>query len=127
MPAYDGMLFDPPAPVARVTLRNPTSNVVVNDIIMLIDTGADVTVLPRKVVQELRITIDENSGYALSGFDGSRSTAAAAQLEMIFLSRVFKGQFLLVEQGWGVIGRNVLNQMSLLLDGGKLNWREAGT
>jgi hypothetical protein len=48
MPAYDATLFAPPAPLARVTLRNPVSGAVLPDVPMLLDSGADVTLVPYK-------------------------------------------------------------------------------
>lgn len=45
MPAYDSTLFAPPAPVARVNLRSPDSGRVQTDVLMLLDTGADVTLV----------------------------------------------------------------------------------
>jgi hypothetical protein len=39
MSEYDSENFDPPAPVAHVTLRNPATGDVLNNIPMLIDTG----------------------------------------------------------------------------------------
>jgi hypothetical protein len=47
MPSYDAMHFDPPAPVAQVILRNPHSGATVSDVPLLVDTGADITLLPR--------------------------------------------------------------------------------
>ena len=47
MPEYDATYFDPPAPVAYVTLRNPATGDILPDIPMLMDTGADATLLPR--------------------------------------------------------------------------------
>ena len=47
MPAYDAKLFDPPAPVAHVTLRHPATGASLSDVPMLMDTSADVTLLPR--------------------------------------------------------------------------------
>jgi hypothetical protein len=46
MPSYDAAHFDPPAPVARVTLRNPHSGATVPDVPLLLDTGADITFCP---------------------------------------------------------------------------------
>jgi hypothetical protein len=43
MPNYDASHFDPPAPVASVTLRNSHSGATVSDVQLLLDTGADVT------------------------------------------------------------------------------------
>lgn len=42
-------------------------------------------------------------------FDGSISIASVVQLEMSFLRKTFRGRFLLIDQGWGVLGRDILN------------------
>ena len=42
MPAYNVVLFDPPAPVAQVKLRNFHNGLFLDDVQMLLDTGADV-------------------------------------------------------------------------------------
>jgi hypothetical protein len=39
MPEYDATRFSPPAPVARITLRNPQTNAELADQLLLIDTG----------------------------------------------------------------------------------------
>lgn len=43
---------------------------------------------------------------------------------MRFLNKTFRGRFLLIDQDWGVLGRDILNLISLLLDGPNLNWKE---
>ncbi len=56
MPRYDASAHDPPAPVAEVSLRRSdgsTASPVVPGILLLIDTGADVTLLPRRGVERL--------------------------------------------------------------------------
>jgi hypothetical protein len=40
MPAYDTIQFDPPAPLARVNLRNRDTGAVWSDVPMLLDSGA---------------------------------------------------------------------------------------
>jgi len=45
MPPYDDRLFVPPAPVLNARLRNPQSGTIVPEVRLLIDTGADVTLL----------------------------------------------------------------------------------
>ena len=57
-------------------------------------------------------------------FDGSTSFAPVIQLELIFCRRIFRGQFLVIDQAWGIIGRNVLNSVPLVLDGPNLTWDE---
>ena len=124
MPAYDAEQFDPPAPLARVTLRNPVNGVVVPDVPMLLDSGADVTLIPQTSLESLRAIAIPDKYYELEGFDGNTSYASVIQLELLFLGRTFRGQFLLTDQKWGVIGRNVLNVVALLLDGPHLTWSE---
>ena len=41
MPVYDSSQFDPPAPLAQVTLRNLGSSAIRSDVPMLVDSGAD--------------------------------------------------------------------------------------
>ncbi len=124
MPAYDTSI-NPPAPVANVTLRNPANGAIVADVPMLLDSGADVTLIPELAISELAAGVEVGQDYELEGFDGTRSLAAAAQLHMVFLARTFKGRFLVTPQAQGVLGRNVLNHVSLLLDGPRLTWSES--
>ena len=124
MPAYDSTLFTPPAPLARVIIRHPLSMVTVSDVPMLLDTGADVTLLPQAFVEQLGISGDPNESYELKGFDGSVSLAQVVEVDLLFLRRAFKGRFLLIDQEWGLIGRDVLNHVSLLFDGTHLEWSE---
>jgi hypothetical protein len=127
MPAYDESLFAPPAPLARATLRNPKSGATVSDVPMLLDSGADVTLVPQTSVDQLGIEVNLNEGYELIGFDGSTSVARVVQLDLIFLRRTFKGRFLLIHQGWGLIGRDILNHLTLVFDGPRLIWSEQGS
>ena len=124
MPNYDALSFEPPAPSANVVLRSSPNGDVTSTAPMLIDSGADVTLLPSSYVNQLNLPADSGKVYELMGFDGSRSVASAVQLEMLFLNKTFRGRFLLIDQEWGVIGRDVLNLVSLLLDGPNLLWRE---
>jgi hypothetical protein len=124
MPAYDTTLFDPPAPLARVTLRNPQNANNISDVPMLLDSGADVTLIPSTSTNELGLTADADTVYELMSFDGSTSLASVVQLEMLFLNKTFRGRFLLIDQEWGVLGRDILNLVSLLLDGPNLTWDE---
>ena len=113
MPAYDTSIFDPPAPIARVVLRNPATGTLWSDVPMLLDSGADVTLIPEAVLRHLLLEIVPGKQYELSGFDGSMSQTFVVRLEMIFCRRTFRGQFLLVDQGWGILGRNILNTVTL--------------
>jgi len=124
MPAYDATRFDPPAPLALVTLRNLGTGTVLSDVPMLLDSGADVTLVPQAAVNQLGVAVIPDSQYELKGFDGSTSFAPVARLGLGFCGRTFRGQFLLIDQEWGILGRNVLNAVPLLLDGPHLTWDE---
>ncbi len=58
MPAYDASLFDPPAPLARVTPRNLSNGATVSDVPMLIDSGADITLVPHQSADQLGLRDD---------------------------------------------------------------------
>jgi len=58
MPDYDNVLFTPPAPVALVTLRNSDSGATQINVSMLLDTGADVSLIPQA---RYRLTCFDNS------------------------------------------------------------------
>jgi hypothetical protein len=91
---------------------------------MLIDSGADVSCLPRGAISGLLDAGASTATYEVESFDGTKSFAAVAQLEIVFLGKSFRGQFLLVEGAYGFLGRNILNNVSLLLDGPSLSWTE---
>jgi len=58
MPAYDPRLFSPPAPVATVIVRHQESGVKVTDVPMLLDLGADVTLIPRTSAELLGLSLE---------------------------------------------------------------------
>jgi hypothetical protein len=123
MPAYDASRYDPPAPTAQVVLRNGETGAMVPDVILLMDTGADVTLLPRFAVEKLGLR--PHSGaleYELIGFDGSCCKLPAVELDMIFLQRAFRGRYLVTDGDRGILGRDVLSSVRLLLDGPRREW-----
>jgi hypothetical protein len=125
MPAYDDSRFDPPAPVARVSLRNPESHETIIDVPMLIDSGSDLTLLPAAFVQQLGPSVPMERDYELEAFDGSKTVAKSVRLELKFLKHKFTGRFVLLDSPSGILGRNVLNHCALILDGPNLTWAES--
>jgi hypothetical protein len=88
------------------------------------DTGADITLLPRAAVEQLGVPILASQQYELRGFDGSTSFAPVVMLDLLFLRRAFRGQYLLTEEDRGIMGRDVLNHVIVLLDGPRQEWSE---
>lgn len=125
MAAYDSSFFDPPAPVALVSIRDPGSGNIVTGVRMLMDSGSDLTLIPERSINEFNLNLDQNDSYELTGFDGHRTLATSAQLDLIFLGRTFKGRFVVVNFESGILGRNVLNHFSLVLDGPGLSWEQS--
>lgn len=124
MPGYDASHFEASAPVAHVVLRNPHSEATVSDVPMLLDTGADVTLLPRTAVERLGVPLLPDQRYELMSFDGSKSFAPVVMMDLLFLQRAFRGRYLLIEAERGILGRDILNHVTLLLDGPGQQWSE---
>ena len=123
MPSYDAVRYDPIAPIAQVTLR-AANGATVPDVLLLLDTGADTTLLPRGAVARLGINPDPALQYELIGFDGNRTTTQAVDLDMIFLQKAFRGRYLLIDDDRGILGRDVLASLTLLLNGPAQEWSQ---
>ncbi len=126
MTSYDALHYDPPAPIAQVSLRAADGGTA-DDVLLLLDTGADITLLPRSAIARLGITPDPALAYELVGFDGSRSTTQAVDLDMIFLQKAFRGRYLLIDRDHGILGRDILASVILLLDGPRQEWSQNTT
>ena len=123
MPSYDAVHYDPPAPIARVILR-AAGGATVPDVLLLLDSGADATLLPRSAITRLGINPDPALQYELVGFDGRRSMTHAVDLDMIFLQKAFRGRYLLIDEDRGILGRDVLASVILLLNGPAQEWSQ---
>lgn len=124
MPAYDAALFDPPAPVAKVVLRDPLSGRSAADVSRLVDSGADVTLLPRPSLESLGVDAATGEEYELTAFDGTTSISRAVNMHLLFLRRTFRGRFLTTDDDCGILGRDILNHLAILHNGPKLEWTE---
>ncbi len=91
---------------------------------MLIDSGADLTLIPEASIAELGPDLGSERHVDLQGFDGRVTTARVVELDLIFLGMIFRGRLAVVESPVGVLGRNVLNRFAIVLDGPNLDWKE---
>ena len=80
MPQYDADNFDPPAPVAHVSVRDSETGASLSNVPMLIDTGADVTLLPARYVEQLGTQPAQDITYEIQGFDGEPKLARMVEL-----------------------------------------------
>ncbi len=122
MPAFEAVGFDPPAAVASVILRDGKSGKSVSNVVLLLDTGADVTLIPRVAIEQSKMEPVIGIEYDLIGFDGTRQKSQAIDLDMIFEGRTFRGRYLLTDSEMGVIGRDVLSCVAILFDGPRRMW-----
>ena len=76
MPSYDAAHYDPPAPIAFVMLRNSHTGTRVGDVPLLLDTGADITLLPRATVEHLEVPVQTGQRYELMGFERKQKSCA---------------------------------------------------
>ena len=124
MPEYDSENYNPPAPVAYVTLRNPATGDVLSNVPMLIDTGSDTTLLPSNVVEKLGVKAEEDTGFEVQVFDGDTKFLRIVKLDLLVLDKTFRGEYLLIDRPVGILGRNILNNVRILLDGPRGKWNE---
>jgi len=93
---------------------------------MLIDSGADTTLLPEAVVALLGIT-DTGERIPLMSFDGTISESKVARIDLVFGKGRFRGHYPLIDAEVGIVGRDVLNHLRLLLDAPAQQWDEKST
>ena len=111
MPQYEGDDYSPPAPIARVTVRAAGHTDAISDVPLLIDSGADVSLLPADVVNTLGIERLDSELFQLQAFDGTLSFAEAVVADVILCRKVFRGRFLVTSDSNGVLGRDILNHL----------------
>ena len=116
--AYDKENFDPPAPVLEVSLSIPTpsfSGQIVRSPALL-DSGADITVIPQWIAQQLQLKyVDE---VLASGYDGIPKRTFVYSVKIILDNL---GDLVIrtitSDGGYVLIGRDILNRWSLFLKG----------
>ena len=115
---YDQENFNPPAPVMEVSLSIPTGQSVILKLPALLDSGADITVIPEWIVQQLQLRyVDE---IIASGYDGIPKQTFVYSVKLIFNDL---GDFIVraipSNNDHVLMGRDILNRWSLLLEGRK--------
>lgn len=120
MPGYETEGFVPPAPVARAVVHGPTGRAR-SDVRLLIDTGADVSIVPRTVAVDVNAEV-RPSGIVIRSYDEGEATCDLAELSVEVLQYRFRGTFVIGDADYGVLGQNILNSLLLTLDGPRRVW-----
>ncbi len=116
--SYNRDKFDPSAPALEVSLTIPgqVSYGQIVKSLALIDTGADITVIPKWVTQQLQLKyVDE---VLAIGYDGVVKNTFVYSVKIIFDNL---GDFIIKtivsDNDYTLIGRDILNRWSLFLKG----------
>ena len=107
----------PPAPFVLVTLRHPQTGAEVHDVPAQLDPGADCTVVPQAIVESL--------GLHFSGCSTIKGVGGIVEEMNLYPVSLGVHQFqprtieVLAHAGesWVLLGRDILNDFRLLLDG----------
>lgn len=120
MPVYDTN-FNPPAPVADVTVIHPITGSNSSTLRGKLDSGADVTVIPDRLVAQLQIT--PKGRIWTRGYDGTYS-----RRPVYYVQLTVEGfdlpivRCVAVDRENVLLGRNVLNRFIITLDGKNLTF-----
>ena len=124
--AYSTTGLDPselPAPLAKAVITAAFSSLFRQEVTMLLDSGADMTCVPTHIIAPFRKNLDYSEVQTQS-FDGRGWIWKKTYLLCLdFVESDFTNlEVLETEDRIGLIGRDVLNQLKLILDGPKLSW-----
>ena len=120
MPAYEAEGFAPPAPVVRARLIGPSAQTI-DGVPLLIDTGADVSVVPFEAALAVG-TQPRPATVPIQFYGGEQTAYQEAEVTIAFLRYRFRGVFLVADAEYGIPGRSILNLLTLSLDGPALEW-----
>ena len=120
MPAYD-QNFEPPAPVAGVSVVHPITGASGDVLRGKLDSGADVTVIPDRLIAQLNLT--PRRYVWTRGYDGTYSRRPVYYVQLIvegFDLPIVR--CIAADRANVLLGRNVLNSFIITLDGKNLTF-----
>ncbi|KPV61754.1 MAG: hypothetical protein AOA66_1724 [Candidatus Bathyarchaeota archaeon BA2] len=121
MPRYDPT-YSPPAPILKVTVSNPHKPEVEGiEEEALIDSGAFMTAIPKDFVKKLKI-LPAGEVEGVKGHKGKGQNHLIYFVDVSFNGYSFYTEVMAVKRKNVLIGRDILNQLKLILDGKNLNF-----
>ncbi len=107
----------PPAPFVHVTIRPPDRRTALADLPALLDTAADISVIPAAIAEQLGLV--PLGEVRISGFDGRLTSVLTFLVELTL--RQFEPKAVRVVAGkdepYVLLGRDILNAYRVVLDG----------
>lgn len=113
--------FEPPAPTLPITLMHPSDSTRTSTVTAQLDTGADLTAVPRRILDSL--ALPHAGDLLVAGYDGK-----LARVPMYYLNLTIAGHVLdqirvvAISGEQALLGRDVLNRFYTHLNGPDLTF-----
>ncbi len=109
---------DPPAPFLDITVFDPAHPSVRQTTPAKVDSAADITALPASLVQALALT--QTHWLKVAGYDNQEAQIAVYDAAVEIAHVRARIEVIAIPEDYALLGRDVLNQLRLLLDGPSL-------
>lgn len=106
--------YEPPAPVVPVRVGSPVGDLAAVLLPALVDTGADLTVVPAAMTRQLRLSETDHVTIRAGGIEMGPASVYAAQIELDGVTEIVEVLALGEET---LLGRNLLRTVVVTLDG----------
>ena len=116
----DNRQINPPAPFVHVTIERPSSEGTSIEVPAQIDSAADITVIPWRVVEELQLV--QFGEQSVAGFGGYTLELPTFLIQIGLRGQPLRPVKVLAsrDESFALLGRDVLNHHQLVLDGPNL-------
>lgn len=112
---YDNQHYNPPAPVLPITVRVPGDSMKQITTDVLVDTGADMTCLPRAIINALGA--ERASTYDVFGINGVSIGPSDTYFLEFEIAATKKLAEVIAIGDEPILGRNLINEFTLRLHG----------